>query len=117
MSEVQNIPEVCHRKQRDRAVVSAPDELKFVAKTSMETASRTSVDRDAAHATNHSDVRGRRAAWLIGADWETLLSQPVDAIRDQFRVKPARHYPKVIAAIRDSGEVTTETPPATAMPA
>jgi ubiquinone biosynthesis protein COQ4 len=61
--------------------------------------------------------RGRRAAWLIGADWETLLSQPVDAIRDQFRVKPARHYPKVIAAIRDSGGVTTETPPATAMPA
>ena len=27
MSEVQKIPKVCHRKQCDRDVVSAPDEL------------------------------------------------------------------------------------------
>jgi len=61
--------------------------------------------------------RGRRARWLIGADWETLLSQSVETIREQFRVKPARYYPKVIAAIRNSGGVTAETRPATAMPA
>jgi ubiquinone biosynthesis protein COQ4 len=45
--------------------------------------------------------RGSKAGWLIGADWEALLSQPVEAIRAQFGVKPMRRYPQVIAAVRD----------------
>src|SRR5438067_9438212 len=38
---------------------------------------------------------GRGARWLIGADWETLLSHPVEAIREQYGVTPAGYYPKV----------------------
>jgi ubiquinone biosynthesis protein COQ4 len=45
--------------------------------------------------------RGRKAGWLIGADWEALLSQPVEAIRAQFGIKPMHRYPQVMAAVRD----------------
>src|SRR5438445_9532523 len=47
--------------------------------------------------------RGRRAGWLIGADWEALLSHPVEAVREQFAVKPARYYPKILAAADGAG--------------
>ena len=60
--------------------------------------------------------RGRAAGWLIGADWETLLSRPVEEVRSQFGIKPAVYYPKIIAAIRE-GRVVARTAPATAMPA
>src|SRR5919201_1745432 len=43
--------------------------------------------------------RGRAAKWLIGADWESLLSQPVAAIREQYAVRSAYYYPKIMAAI------------------
>jgi ubiquinone biosynthesis protein COQ4 len=43
---------------------------------------------------------GRRAGWLYGADWENLLAEPVEAIRARYRVAPATHYPKVLAAAR-----------------
>ena len=59
--------------------------------------------------------RGRRARWLIGADWEALLDRPVEAIRVQFAVRPARHYPRIIAAIRQGRAANTQTAPA--MPA
>jgi ubiquinone biosynthesis protein COQ4 len=39
--------------------------------------------------------RGRRAKWLIGADWEALLDQPVEAIRAQFGIEPATYYAEV----------------------
>ena len=61
--------------------------------------------------------RGRRAHWLIGADWETLLSRSVEEIRQQYAVPPAYYYPKVIAAIGDSGDIMAASRPATAMPA
>jgi ubiquinone biosynthesis protein COQ4 len=41
---------------------------------------------------------GRSAGWLPGADWEALLTQPVQAIREQFAVKPAIYYHKILAA-------------------
>jgi ubiquinone biosynthesis protein COQ4 len=47
--------------------------------------------------------RGRSAGWLIGADWEALLSRPVEAVREQFAFKRARYYPKILAAARDAG--------------
>ena len=60
--------------------------------------------------------RGRRAKWLIGADWEALLSRPVEEIRQQFAVAPAYYYPKIIAAVRQGGDASASAP-ATAMPA
>lgn len=49
--------------------------------------------------------RGRAAKWLIGADWEVLLSRPLAEIRKEFGIRPAKHYPRIIAAIRQ-GRVT-----------
>jgi ubiquinone biosynthesis protein COQ4 len=61
--------------------------------------------------------RGRGAKWLVGADWETLLSRPVEEIRQQFAVVPARYYPTIIAELRESGAAMAGPQPATAMPA
>jgi ubiquinone biosynthesis protein COQ4 len=30
--------------------------------------------------------RGRRAAWLPGAEWEALLAQPLVSVREELRV-------------------------------
>jgi ubiquinone biosynthesis protein COQ4 len=43
--------------------------------------------------------RGRRAQWLVAADWEMLLGEPVDSIRAQFGVEPAVYYPHVLPAL------------------
>jgi ubiquinone biosynthesis protein COQ4 len=43
---------------------------------------------------------GRRARWLVAADWENLLAEPVDTIRVRYGVIPPVRYPKVRAAIR-----------------
>jgi len=43
---------------------------------------------------------GRSAGWLPGADWESLLAQPVEAIRAQFAVKPPTYYRTIQAALR-----------------
>src|SRR5204863_217088 len=51
------------------------------------------------HAIFEGYRRGRRAGWLIGANWEALLNRPVEAIREQYAVRPAYYYPKIIAAI------------------
>lgn len=60
--------------------------------------------------------RGRSAGWLIGADWEALLSQPVAAVRARFAVKPAVYYPKILAALRDNATASSSQP-AAALPA
>ena len=44
--------------------------------------------------------RGRRAGWLIAADWENLLDQPLAAVRTRFGIVPSRHYEPTLAAIR-----------------
>jgi len=44
--------------------------------------------------------QGRRAGWLIGADWESLLSQPVDAVRARFEVAPPTYYPRILPDLR-----------------
>ncbi len=44
--------------------------------------------------------QGRRADWLIGADWESLLSQPVDVVRAQLRVSPPIYYPRILPDLR-----------------
>jgi ubiquinone biosynthesis protein COQ4 len=43
--------------------------------------------------------RGRRARWLVAADWEMLLGEPIDSIRAQFGVEPAVYYPRVLPAL------------------
>jgi len=45
--------------------------------------------------------RGKKSDWLIGADWEHLLSQPVAEIRAQYKVPAMTWYPKVLEAARD----------------
>jgi hypothetical protein len=44
--------------------------------------------------------RGRRAGWLIGADWEKLLAQPLAEMRAQFNIKPSTYYEPALTAIR-----------------
>ncbi len=44
--------------------------------------------------------QGKAADWLIAADWENLLSRPVDAVRAQFRVSPPTHYPRILPSLR-----------------
>jgi ubiquinone biosynthesis protein COQ4 len=55
---------------------------------------------------------GRRAKWLYGADWESLLAEPVEAIRTEYGVQPPCYYPKVLAAVRAARAATAH--PATA---
>jgi ubiquinone biosynthesis protein COQ4 len=44
--------------------------------------------------------RGRGARWLVAADWEMLLAEPVDSIRTRFGVGPAVYYPRVLPALQ-----------------
>jgi ubiquinone biosynthesis protein COQ4 len=39
--------------------------------------------------------RGRHAAWLYGVDWEAMLAQPLDVVRQRLRLVAAVHYPIV----------------------
>ena len=38
---------------------------------------------------------GKRAAWLPQQDWETLLSQPLEEVRQQLRISPPQVYQEV----------------------
>lgn len=44
--------------------------------------------------------RGRRADWLVGADWEHLLDQQLAAVRVRFDIVPSTYYDAALAAIR-----------------
>jgi ubiquinone biosynthesis protein COQ4 len=44
--------------------------------------------------------QGKRAGWLIGADWEHLLDQPLDAVRAQFEVAVPTDYPRILPELR-----------------
>ena len=39
--------------------------------------------------------RGRRAAWLPGADWETLLGRPLDDVRAELGLGALPEYAEV----------------------
>jgi len=77
--------------------------------------SRSRPDQPVRRAVIEGYRHGRSAGWLPGADWEALLSQPVEAIRAQFAVKPPRYYPKILVALR-SGSLAAREGPALAMP-
>jgi ubiquinone biosynthesis protein COQ4 len=38
---------------------------------------------------------GRRAAWLPGEDWENLLGEKVEALRQRLRIVPPRRYQQI----------------------
>jgi ubiquinone biosynthesis protein COQ4 len=42
--------------------------------------------------------RGRRAQWLLDQDWETLLEQPLERLREQLGVGPAPVYEQMRSA-------------------
>jgi ubiquinone biosynthesis protein COQ4 len=42
--------------------------------------------------------RGRRASWLVGADWENLLAEPLKAIRARYGIDPPAYYPAIAMA-------------------
>jgi ubiquinone biosynthesis protein COQ4 len=44
--------------------------------------------------------QGRRAAWVIGADWESLLAQPLESVRAQLRVSAPVYYPRILPSLR-----------------
>jgi ubiquinone biosynthesis protein COQ4 len=64
---------------------------------------RESGDWRIARAAWNGFVNGRHAAWLPAADWEQLLTQPIETVRQTLRVRPPKIYPditdlKVVAA-------------------
>jgi ubiquinone biosynthesis protein COQ4 len=46
--------------------------------------------------------RGRRADWLVGADWEHLLDQQLATVRVRFDIVPPTYYDAALAAIRSA---------------
>jgi ubiquinone biosynthesis protein COQ4 len=76
--------------------------------------SRTHPGQEVVRAVFEGYRHGRRAQWLFAADWEDLLTEPVDAIRERYVILPPVYYPTVLAAIR--AERAANAPP-TAAPA
>ena len=42
--------------------------------------------------------RGRKAEWLVDADWETLLEQPIDQVREELGVGEPPVYEQMRSA-------------------
>jgi ubiquinone biosynthesis protein COQ4 len=59
---------------------------------------------------------GRSAGWLPGADWEALLTEPVDAIRARFTVKPPTYYNAILATAARGGAAGVNGQPVRAVP-
>jgi len=45
--------------------------------------------------------RGLKARWLLGADYERLLAEPLEAVRARFRIPPPRIYESIPPAFRE----------------
>ncbi len=52
----------------------------------------TGRNADARRTIRRAMRRGKRAKWLVAAQWETLLSQPISRVRDQLNIDPPRPY-------------------------
>jgi ubiquinone biosynthesis protein COQ4 len=57
-------------------------------------------DRHVFRAVYEAYRQGRRADWVIAADWENLLSQPLDTVRAQLKVTPPTYYPRILPELR-----------------
>ncbi len=53
--------------------------------------------REVGAAVREAYARGRRAAWLYGVDWESMLTEPLDVVRTRLHLTPAKHYPVATA--------------------
>ena len=42
---------------------------------------------------------GRRASWLPGQDWESLLAQPVEEVRRRLRIPPPTPYQALLSEL------------------
>jgi ubiquinone biosynthesis protein COQ4 len=49
------------------------------------------------HAVWQAYRQGRRAAWVVAADWENLLAQPLETVRAGLRIAPPTQYPRLRA--------------------
>jgi ubiquinone biosynthesis protein COQ4 len=56
-------------------------------------------------------LNGRRAEWLYAADWESLLAEPVEAIRSRYGIGVPTYYTKVLAAMRTARAAKAQTAP------
>jgi ubiquinone biosynthesis protein COQ4 len=45
--------------------------------------------------------RGKAAAWLLGQDYERLMSEPLEAARGRLGITPATIYDSIPADVRD----------------
>jgi ubiquinone biosynthesis protein COQ4 len=61
--------------------------------------------------------QGRRARWLIAAEWEGLLAQPLEAVRSQFRVTAPTRYPRILPSLRRAIAAAAAAQPAQPAPA
>lgn len=66
----------------------------------------------APHAVWEAYRQGRRALWLIGADWENLLMEPLATVRARFRVAAPTQYPllrerSIAAVVAEAGRLAT----------
>jgi ubiquinone biosynthesis protein COQ4 len=52
---------------------------------------------------------GKRAAWLVGADWENLLTEPVNSVRGRYGIVAPAYYQMVREAI--AGASVLKHPP------
>ncbi|MDJ0786168.1 MAG: Coq4 family protein [Myxococcota bacterium] len=59
-------------------------------------------------------LRGRSASWLPVADWEGLLSEPLEGVRERLGLGPAPHYTR---HFRVDGRLRPEAPPLEGRPA
>lgn len=46
---------------------------------------------------------GKSAGWLLAADWEDLLEQPLQKVRDTFRIPPPERYQRLAANLAHAG--------------
>lgn len=46
-------------------------------------------------------LRGRRAAWLLGEDYERLMAEPLDAVRRRLNLTPPTVYDSIPPEFRD----------------
>ena len=42
---------------------------------------------------------GKRAAWLPGQDWEALLAEPIDVVRERLRLVKPERYTRLLEAV------------------
>jgi ubiquinone biosynthesis protein COQ4 len=53
---------------------------------------------------------GRKAAWMGVQDWEALLGEPLEIVRERLGIQPPSRYRKIVAAVRAGAEMKSDAP-------